>query len=289
MNIIFNIEGGLGKSIMATAVLKAIKNKYPKANITVVTAYPDVFIGNPNINKILNHSQLTGLYKNTIQNQECKIFVADPYHTSDFLMESKHLLEIWCEMYGVQYNGEKPELFISNSEKEYFSQFYKLEKPIFVIQPNGGSIEQPLKYSWTRDIPKPIIDELIQKFKHNYTIVHIKRNDQLIYEDTIGALDSFRSIAILLSMSKKRLLIDSSVMHIATALNLASVVCWIGTNPKVFGYEIHKNIIALPPKKEMDLNNSIYTKFLLYQDISTIPYDNLREVFDTKVIIKALR
>ena len=30
MNIIFSIEGGLGKSIMGTAVLKAIKNQYPK-------------------------------------------------------------------------------------------------------------------------------------------------------------------------------------------------------------------------------------------------------------------
>ena len=45
-------------------------------------------------------------------------------------------------------------------------------------------------------------------------------------------------------MSKKRLLIDSSVMHIATALNLPSVVTWVGTNPKMFGFDIHNNIMA---------------------------------------------
>ena len=35
MNVIFSIDGGLGKSIMATAVLKAIKKQYSKANILV--------------------------------------------------------------------------------------------------------------------------------------------------------------------------------------------------------------------------------------------------------------
>jgi len=288
-SIIFSIDGGLGKSIMGTAVLKAIKKQYPKSNITVVTAYPDVFIDNPNVTKTLTYTQLSGIYKTAIQNKEARVFVADPYHVSDFITESKHLLEIWCEMYGVKYNGEKPEIFISNSEKDYYSQFYMLDKPIMAIQPNGGGIEQPLKYSWTRDIPKPIVDAIIQHFKHEYTIVHIKRDDQLIYTDTVAALDNFRSIAILLGMSVKRLLIDSSAMHIATALDLPSVVTWVGTNPKVFGYEMHKNILALAPQKEIDLSHSSYSKFQLFQDISTIPYDNLRQVFDINAIIKALK
>jgi len=61
-------------------------------------------------------------------------------------------------------------------EKQYFELFYKLDKPIVVIQ--------PLKYSWTRGIPQPIL--------------HVKRKDQIIYENTFQALDSFRSIAVLL-------------------------------------------------------------------------------------------
>ena len=65
-NVIFSIDGGLGKSIMATAVLKVIKKEYKKANIIVITGYPDVFIGNPNANKVLHHQQAVGLYKNYI-------------------------------------------------------------------------------------------------------------------------------------------------------------------------------------------------------------------------------
>lgn len=286
--IIFQIDGGLGKNIMATAVLSAIKKAYRKANIIVVTAYPDVFIANPNVNKVLNPQQTNGIYAKNIMNKEAKAFIADPYHHSDFITESKHLLEIWCDMYGVKYNGELPELFISKSEKQYFAPFYKLDKPILAIHPNGGAIGQPLKYSWTRDIPQPIIQEVINKFKTEYAVVHIKREDQLMYENTIGALDNFRSIAILLSMSAKRLLIDSSAMHIATALNLPSVVTWVGTSPKVFGYDMHTNIMAKTPPKEPNLNHNSYTKFMLFQDISTIPYNDLNEVFDVNEIINAL-
>ena len=289
MNVIFSIEGGIGKSIMATAVLKAIKKQYKKANIIVVTGYPDVFIANPNVNKVLKFEQLSGMYEQNIMNKECKVFVSDPYHTSDFITESKHLIQIWCEMFGLQYDGEMPELFLLKAEKEYFEPFYKLDKPILAIQPNGGAINQPLKYSWTRDIPAPIVEEVIECYKNDYAILHIKREDQLIYPNTLQALDSFRSIMVALSLSQKRLLIDSSAMHIATALNLPSTVAWIGTNPKVFGYDMHKNIVANEPTRQVDLNHSNYQKYLLFQDISTIPYNDLNEVFDKKLIINSLK
>lgn len=287
--VIFQIDGGLGKSIMATAVLKVIKKEYKKANIIVITGYPDVFIGNPNVNKVLHQHQAVGLYKSYIQNKDTKVFITDPYSTSDFITESNHLLKIWCDIYGLNYNGELPEIFLSKGEKEYFAPFYKLDKPIMAIQPNGGAVGQPLKYSWTRDLTLNVVNEVVSYFKNDYAILHIKREDQLIYENTIGALDSWRSIAIMLTLSTKRLLIDSSSMHIATALNLPSVVGWIGTNPKVFGYDLHTNIIAKEPTKEVNFESNSYTKHLLFEDISTMPYNDFSEIFDTQSIIKALK
>lgn len=288
-NVIFQIDGGLGKSIMATAVLKAIRKQYKKANIIVVTAYPDVFISNPNVNKVLGFDQLSGIYSQYVMGKDSKVFVSDPYHTSDYITERGHLIKIWCETYGIEYNGEMPELFLLKAEKEYFEPFYKLDKPILAIQPNGGAINQPLKYSWTRDIPAPIVEQVIEHFKNDYAILHIKREDQLMYNNTLQALDTFRSIAVLLSLSKKRLLIDSSAMHIASALNLPSTVAWVGTNPNVFGYEIHKNILANEPTRETNFQHPHYQKHLLYQDISTIPYNDLNEVFDINKIINTLK
>jgi hypothetical protein len=274
---------------MATAILKVIKKEYKKANIIVITGYPEVFIGNPNVNKVLHQQQAVGLYKSYIQNKETKVFITDPYSTSDFITESNHLLKIWCDIYGLKYNGELPEIFLSKGEKEYFAPFYKLDKPIMAIQPNGGAVGQPLKYSWTRDLPALVVNEVVSQFKNDYAILHIKRDDQLTYENTIGALDNWRSIAIMLTMSVKRLLIDSSSMHVATALNLPSVVGWIGTNPFVFGYDIHTNIMANDPTKEVNIESNSYTKHLLYEDIATLPYNELNEIFDTQQIINALK
>ena len=157
------------------------------------------------------------------------------------------------------------------------------------IQPNGGAVGQPLKYSWTRDLPASVVNEVVSQFKNDYAILHIKRDDQLIYENTIGALDNWRSIAIMLTLSTKRLFIDSSSMHVATALNLPSVVGWIGTNPRVFGYDLHTNIFANDPTKEVNIESNSYTKHLLFEDIANLPYNALSEIFDTQLIINALK
>jgi hypothetical protein len=93
----------------------------------------------------------------------------------------------------------------------------------------------------------------------------------------------------MLILSSKRLLIDSSSMHVATALNLPSVVGWIGTNPKVFGYDMHTNIIANQPTKEVNLEINGYTKHLFYEDILTLPYNNFEEIFNIESIINSLK
>jgi len=158
-----------------------------------------------------------------------------------------------------------------------------------VIQPHGGGIGQPLQYSWTRDIPQPIMEQIIDYFKNDYTILHIKREDQISYSNTLQALDNFRSIAILISLSKKRLFIDSSSMHIAQSLGMSSVVTWVGTNPKVFGYENNINIMANEPTRIVNKDHNYFSRHLLFEDLSTIPYNDLNEVFDVNRIINELK
>ncbi len=288
MNILFDVSGGLGKSIMATAVLKAIKKQYKKANVVVISSYPEVFANNPNVNKVVTHANTLGIHRDYIENKDCKVFLTDPYTNSDFITEKKHLIQIWCEQFGIKYNGELPEFFLSNPEKQYFQQFYNLDKPIFVIQPHGGAFNQPLKYSWTRDIPQPIAQTVINYFSQTHAVVQIRREDQLQYQNCLSALDGYRSIAVLLSMSSKRLLIDSFAMHLSTALKLPSVVTWVGTSPKVFGYDMHTNILAEPFDKPLDMNHASFNKISLFEDISRIPYNDLNNVFSVEKIIKGV-
>jgi len=57
----------------------------------------------------------------------------------------------------------------------------------------------------------------------------------------------------------------------------------------VFGYNIHTNIEANAPDFEPNLNHPHYSKYLLFQDISTIPFNDLNNVFDKNLIINALK
>jgi hypothetical protein len=288
MNIIFQIDGGLGKSIMSTAMVKVIKKRYKNCKLIVVTAYPDVFLNNPNVDKLYRTDQINGIYLKYIKDQDCKVFVEDPYRNSDFITEKNHLFRTWCKIYGLNYGGEQPELYLTQPEIDYFSPFYQLDKPILAIQVNGGPAEQGFNYSWTRDIPEPTVLDIINHYKNDYAIVHIKRQDQKVYPDTMQALDGFRSIAILLQMSSKRLLIDSFSQHLAAAMKVKSTVCWVTTKPEVFGYKLHDNIVANEFTREPLLQNSVYQPFNLAQDISSIPYNDLREIFDTNKIIESI-
>ena len=289
MNIIFQIDGGLGKSIMATAMVKVIKKRYKNANIIVVSAYPDVFLNNPHIFEVHHPNQVNGLYLKFIKDQKCKIFAAEPYRDTDFMtLKPISLFDTWCKVFGLRYNGEQPEIFLTQPEIDYFAPYYKTDKPILAIQPNGGPAGLGYQYAWTRDIPEPNMLEIIEHYKNDYSIIHIKREDQKTYENTMQALDGYRSIAILLQLSDKRLLIDSFAQHLASALNKKSTVCWISTKPETFGYKLHDNIRANTFTKEPTLTQAIYEPFGLSEDVSSIPYNDLTEIFDTNKIITSI-
>lgn len=289
MNIIFQIEGGLGKSILGTAIVKVIRRHYKDANIIVVTHYPEVFLNNPYIYKTYHFNNINGFYLKYIKDHKCKIFIEDPYKHSNFLInKSVSILKTWCELFNLKYLGELPQIYITQPEADYFVPYYKTEKPIFVIQPNGGPAGLGYSYAWTRDIPEPIILDIINHYKNDYTIIHVKREDQKTYPDTFQALDNYRSIAVLFYLSKKRLLIDSFSQHLAASLNLKSTVCWVATKPEIFGYEMHDNIKANPFTKEPVIKDKAYQPFELSENIHSIPYNNLKEIFNINHIIESI-
>mgnify|MGYP003150162554 CR=1 FL=1 len=291
MKVIFHIDGGLGKHIMSTAILKVIYKKFPESKIDVVCSYPDVFKHNPLVNSVSLNGQHGAFYETHIKDNknEVKLFYTDPYTHSDFILEQDHLYNIWAKQWGLEYDGETPQIYLTESEIEYFKPFYKTPKPILAIQPNGGPPNLGYNYSWTRDIPEPIMLKIIEEFKNQYSIVHIKRDDQKTYPDTLHALDNFRSIAILLQLSSKRLLIDSFTQHLSAAYSLPSTVCWITTKPECYGYEMHDNILANEFTLPIHFPNNLYQPFNLAQDITSCPYKNLNEVFDVDKIINSIK
>ena len=157
------------------------------------------------------------------------------------------------------------------------------------MQTNGGAEQQQVKYSWARDIPRHVVEAVINEFRNDYNIVHIKREDQYGFDGTFAVSDNFKGISVLVEMSEKRLLMDSFAQHTAAALNKPSSVLWIANKPEVFGYEIHDNIISNPFTTKGDLKNSFFGKFNIGGSLEEFPFNNELEMFDVEKVIASLK
>lgn len=287
MNIIFQISGGMGKCIMATAVCSAIKKKYPESNLIVVSGYPDVFLNNKDVHRSYVFNGLSYFYDEYIKDKDFLVFANDPYLETGHVRQDEHLIKTWCEMFGLEYNGEKPAIYLTIREAQYFQNKFASEKPIMVLQTNGGA-QTEHKYSWARDIPSTAVVKVIEHFKNDYLIAHIRREDQLSYNDTIPVSDSFRALCVLLALSSKRLLIDSFAQHAAAALELPSTVCWIANKPEVFGYDLHDNVLANEFTTQPELRNAYLSKFNIAGELIEFPYYSEDEIFNVEAIIESL-
>jgi hypothetical protein len=192
-------------------------------------------------------------------------------------------------MFNVKYNNEQPRLYLTQREIDFYSQQFASEKPLFVIQTNGGAQEQNIKYSWSRDIPVSTAQKVVDSLVDRYNVIHIKREDQLQLQNTTPASGDFRALVVLIKLSQGRLFMDSFAQHVAKALDLDSIVLWVANTPKQFGYSNNKNIIANKETATPELKNSVFSKFNIVGDLLEFPYNNETEIFNDEEVIDAVK
>jgi len=289
-NLILSISGGIGKCVMATAVCRQIKKQYPDSQLVVVSGYPEVFLDNPHVDRAFGFGQTNYFYQDYIENKDFKFLGHDPYLEAGHLMQTEHLTHTWCKMFGFDVpESTNPELFLTDREKTFFGKKFVSDRPILLLQTNGGAQGQELKYSWARDIPAGVVTKVIEEFKDEYNIIHIKREDQPSYDFTFPVTDNFRALAVLIELSSKRLFMDSFGHHAAAAMGKPSTVCWVANTPVVFGHDLHDNILANPETKKPELRNSYLQKYDISGNLLEFPYNNEEEIFNVDAIIESIK
>jgi hypothetical protein len=287
---IFHLEGGLGKHVAATAVARTIKKNHPERELIVVCAYPEIFINLKFISRVYRHGNTPYFYQNYIKDKDFLMFKHEPYFTTEHLKKEFSLIENWCNLYGLNYSGELPEIVFNSRQRQYNNKIWSRPKPIFLIQTNGGPLEnQPYPYSWTRDIPPHLHLPIISEFKKTHHIIQICREESQAINDpsveTIYKPMSNIELFGLVEQSDARLLIDSSLQHAAVALNRPSTVLWIGTSPKIFGYEYHENIVANLNDEEHKLPDSYLFDYNFLGTLHECPVIDQTTMFDLNDII----
>lgn len=252
--IVFHVDGGAGKVVLSTSVAASIKQQYPEHKLIVVTSWPEVYLNNPNVYRVYNAASTPYFYEDYINGKDTKVFRIDPYHTDDFIQKNKHLINIWCDLYGIQSSGVSPSIHLTHMELDMMRSRIVSTKPILLVQTNGGAKGQSTPFSWARDLPINIAQTVVDKLRNDYQIIQIRREDQIALKNTEFFTGSLREIAALISMSQKRLFIDSFPQHVAAAFGKKSTVCWVSNKPNVFGYNIHDNII---PEIQPNFKHSI--------------------------------
>ena len=293
---VFQVAGGLGKNIAATAVAQVIKRSYPDRELVCVVSWPELWANLPFVYRVFPLGNTSYFHDEYIDDRDTLIFAQEPYFTTSHINKTHKLVESWCAMYGLDYQGEQPMLKINPEQKKAIRGFYepKLEgKPFLLLHTNGGLFTNERPFCWSRDMPIEVATKVAQHFAKDHFIMQITRpkspkievdgvfvrNEQLSNTELVG----------LLELTDKRLLIDSSLQHAAAAFNLPSTVIWNATSSTIFGHDIHNNIHA-KPKPYKALPNSVYFDYSFDANEHEFPYeeDDLDDLYNIDQIIDSL-
>lgn len=284
---IWHIQGGLGKNIAGSALIKDIKAQYPDRKLIMVTSWPEVFLNNPNVDRIFQLGQSPYFYEDYIEGKDVIISKHEPYNQSDHITKKKHLVNNWCDLMGIEYKKQTP-VILPNYPQGMLLGLWERPKPIMIIQTGGGPMEgQRYSYSWTRDMPMEVAQEIVKKYYQQYHIIQVTRPDGYKL-DNVERMDQKMSNMELFSLvvkAQKLVLIDSCLQHAAAALNKKSTVLWVGTSSKVFGYDLHTNLEAKLPKKANQLIGSYTFDYQFENNIHECPYMDVKEIFDINTVL----
>ena len=290
---LFHLQGGFGKHCASTAVAKCIKNNFPSRELIVTGVWTEIFQNLPFVDRVYQMGNTSYYYQTYVEGMDSLIFANEPYFTTDHVNKKLPLVQSWCKMYNLEYNGEMPQIKFNPLQRKGAKDFWPSRangKPIMVIQTNGGMYQEQRPYLWARDMPVVLAQKLVDHYEKDYHIFQVTKPSSEILDGVEAIKDPMTNMELvsLLLHSDKRILIDSCLQHAAAALKMPSVVLWNGTSPKVFGWDMHNNIQAKKPAK-CKLPNSVLFDFDFTGQEAEYPYvDEDDEIFDFDKIIEAV-
>ena len=231
--VIWHVQGGLGKNVAATSLIPDLKEKYSDRKLVMAVSWPELFLQNKSIDRLLHLGNTPHFYDDYIHNKDTIVFRHEAYDQSAHVHKSQHLIHNWCDLMGLGYKEQQPQIIINYAQQQLVAQ-WKRDRPTMVLQTNGGPYQgQKYPYNWCRDIPVELAQAIVVKFKSEYHIFHVCRKESPHISDVERVdmpLDNLQLFSIL-AQSQKRVLNDSCLQHAAAAFKLKSTVLWVGTSP----------------------------------------------------------
>lgn len=250
---LYIVAGGVGKHVMFSALIEKLCEKHG-SNISIMSAYPDVFKFHPKVDMSVDFNT-PGFYDKYINKPETNIHHAEPYY-SNYVKGESHLTNNWAEMFNIEIDSVEPDIYVDDFAYEEAKRFKKEHGKFIVVQFSGGQSPIGVDYNrphitqgQVREYPRHLAQELVRQIKGkmpDVTILnYVLPNEQTASLDhTISIQAPFLFYVALCQMSCGHICIDSSLMHFsANKYNKRrGVSIWGSTGPKNLGYKKNFNL-----------------------------------------------
>ncbi len=228
-------------------------------------------------------------YDDFVENKDSEIFAHDPHLGSDYIYNKKPLVEIWCEIIGIQYNNSLPKIYFTQREEEVAWRLLKSDRPLLLIQGNEVFPRFPnLNFDWTKDVPIEILQKISDvAIKKGYLVLQLRNQNQ---PGIMGATTLSLNLRVLLAGLKninKILVVDSYISHACAAVNKQAVVTFLSTSPETNSYSLHKNIKGKITENIKDTLDTYSPFFDIKGKILERPV-SMRGTYNADEIIKVL-
>lgn len=261
-NIVLISNGGIGRNIMFTAVVRDLKKAFPDKKLIVIASFPNMFMYNPNVYKVYNMANPNYFYEDYLKEGKATVIDIEPYRHIDYLTKKKHFVECACDLLGIKCTSIIPDLHFVRNEfvlaQDFLTEKFKGKekegkpKPVVLIQYVGGKIPQGASVKDTmvsettmyrRNLPLKSIQEVInQLIKKGYGVGCVQAQNQLLPKEATLIFYPLRAVIALLPYVKGVICVDSFLQHACTGLSKRAMVLWGGTSPKVLGYDTNVNL-----------------------------------------------
>ncbi len=244
-DFVIQLQGGIGKHIAATSMIKWINDKYPKQKITVVSSFPEVFEYNPRIHRNLPHQQAY-LFEDYIKGNDFRN--GDPYQCHEFYDERMSIMKVYPKAYQFGKYNEEPEteIFLTEGERQEMETFARSGSPIITMQvfggiPQGQTVPARKADMGQRDMPIQLAMKLAGILAaKGFRVLQVRQTNEPIVPNTMQMQMPFRNWIALSSYVAGHVGIDSSFMHSAAVFKKPMLIFWSQTHVDSIGYHYDK-------------------------------------------------
>lgn len=249
--ILFRAGGGLGKNIMATAVVRQIRKANPELPIHVQTNHPDAFVELDEVTRVyplVPNPDFHDLHR------DFEILETEPYQAHGYRRDGEHLVAAWCRRLGLKPPSSpagtiRVNRFERRAAEQILGQIRQQAagRKVVAFQWIGSSATVATQI---RELPQATAQEIVDELAKNQcfpVVIGLPTEPRLQNCLTLLAGDgqafSPRIIFAVLASVDGLIAIDSFAQHAWAALGKSNaLVLWGATRPENLGYESNVNV-----------------------------------------------